>query len=64
MGQGNIFFFLQKGDYRPEVDTWCMMLEGYCRSRYTVESIWGIVFEKVFVMEFLFQRVAVPVFTL
>lgn len=31
--------------------------------RYTLEKVWGMIFEKVFVMEFVFQKNIVPVFT-
>lgn len=32
--------------------------------KYTVKNVWGMVMEKVFVMEFVFLKVSVPVFTL
>lgn len=32
--------------------------------RYTVENVLGMVFQKVSVMEFVFEKVIVPIFTL
>lgn len=42
-----------------------MMLEKETENpRYILENILDMVFEKVFVMEFVFQKVIVPIFTL